>query len=417
MARKKQSEKNQDLSTIDLNKEAGVTLFQESDYSKVVNKLPTMSPQIDYLLEGGLPFGRMVELYGSKNAGKSTIATHLTKLAQWLGISVVWIDVEGTMDPSRVSQLGVDLEREDHGIFAVQPEVVKGEKQPITVETVAKKMEDLIPALAKMDKPFVIIWDSIAQTPSERELEKGVGSTQPGIKSRALSQFAQEIAPQILNSQVLFIAVNQAREEMGSMFKKVDSPGGEAIKHWASVRLEIKQRSQIKDKTHDAYGTESEQYIGHIMGIRLEKSKVSTPNRSDDVYLMAKNGWDFAENVYRACVAKNNQYKLISSSSAWKKYVALDGTEHKFNSDRKWVEFLNSDEGYPVLRELFGRMMATSFPYGFSPFNNRDIDIKKIPIYDEIGEDYMNKFSPDNQKESKEETQSKEDVDEMVDQV
>ena len=388
MVRKRKNE-TVDSGTVDLSKDVGLTQFQEANYSEVTNRLPTMIPQLDYILGGGLPFGRMVEIMGVNSSGKSRTAVRFTRIAQMLGLITVWIDVEGTMEPSQLRDLGVDMTRND--IFMVEPDVDKktGDLVPVTVEWVAEKLGGLVPALAKSGKPCVIIWDSVAQTPAEVEIERGVANRQPGLKGKALAQFSQIIAPLMTNSQVLFIAINQARDEMGSMFGGITSPGGNAFKHWASLRIEVKKRSQIKSKVTNAFGVEDEEYIGHIIGFVTVKSKVSRPNQKADAYLLSDNGLNFEENVYRSCLS-TKQYNLISGG-VWRKYTKLDGTEVKFNSDAAWVEYLRSEEGHPVLVELFGRMMAISFPSGYAPYNNRDVDITKIPIYKEI-KDYQKTY-------------------------
>lgn len=340
-----------------------------------------MFPQLDYILGGGLPFGRMVEIIGKNSSGKSTFAVAMTKVAQSLSIPVVWIDVEGTADPVRLAELGVDFTA--GGIYMVEPPVVKGEKKALTVEVVSNKLEEIIKVFAETGAPFVIIWDSVAQTPAEKELEKGVGNQQPGIKAKVMAQFSQIIAPLMTNSQVLFLAINQARDEMGSMWGGIDSPGGHALHHWASLRLQIDKSNAIKAKEVNAYGGVTETYIGHNMRVTTLKSKVSRPQQKEIVYLLSDNGLNFEENTYRSCLAPNNQYGLISGGT-WKKYTTLAGEEVKFNSDRDWVNYLQSEAGYPILEELFGRMMSISFPKGFAPYNNASVDIRKIPIYKDI---------------------------------
>lgn len=179
MARKRKSTEAIQAGNINLGEEVGLTIYQDVEFSSVVNRLPTMFPQLDYILGGGLPFGRMVEVIGKNASGKSTFAVSITRVAQMLKIPVVWIDVEGTADPVRLSELGVDFEA--GGIYMVEPPETRGEKQPLTVEVVSNKLEEVIKAFAESGKPFVIIWDSVAQTPAEKELEKGVGSQQPGL--------------------------------------------------------------------------------------------------------------------------------------------------------------------------------------------------------------------------------------------
>lgn len=179
MARKRQSE-SIDAGTVDLTKEVGLTTFTDTKFSNVSDRLPTMIPQLDYILGGGLPFGRMVEVFGKNSSGKSTLAVHLTKVAQMVDVPTVWIDVEGTADPERLAELGVDFSA--GGVFMVEPKQNKdGSKDTITVERVAEELQRLLPVFSKLGKPVLIIWDSVAQTASEKELEKGVGNQQPGL--------------------------------------------------------------------------------------------------------------------------------------------------------------------------------------------------------------------------------------------
>lgn len=223
MARAKQSEKNNvaNPNELDFSKEVGITVYRDVEHSAVLNRLPTMIPQLDYILGGGLPFGRMVEIIGKNSSGKSTYAVAMTRICQWLGVPCVWIDVEGTADPTRLAELGVDFSA--GGVYMVEPDKKKNEV--MTIELVAKKLETVVGAFSKNGKPLVIIWDSVAQTPAQTELDRGVGDKQPGISAKALTQFSKVIAPLMNDAQVLFMAINQARDEMGSMFGGIESPG------------------------------------------------------------------------------------------------------------------------------------------------------------------------------------------------
>lgn len=415
MARKKQSEKTTSTdNTIDLGKDIGLTVYGDVKHSAILNRLPTGFPHLDYILGGGLPFGRMVEVLGKNASGKSTFAIILTAMAQTLNVPVVWVDVEGTADPERLAQLGINFQA--GGVYMVEPDVKKNtstglmEKVPMTVEIVAEKLTEVIGAFSVTKKPLLVIWDSVAQTPTATELERGVGDKQPGIKAKALSQFSAQIAPLMTNSQTLFVAINQARDEMGSMFGGIDSPGGHALHHWASLRLEVQQASQIKEKTLDAFGSEEVSYVGHIMRIKTEKSKVSRPKQKAEIYLISDKGLSLEENVYRACLATNKQYGFISGG-AWKKYKALDGTEHQFNSDKNWVEYLSSEAGRPILEELFGRMMAVTFPEGYAPYSNQDVDIRQHPLYKAV-ENYQKLYGTPSTEASSEPLEA--DVDEAV---
>lgn len=191
MARKKQSEKNNNVEAgvIDLSKELGLTLYGDVENSAVLNRLPTMIPHLDYALAGGLPFGRMVEVIGKNSSGKSTFAVAMTKVAQELDVPVVWIDIEKTADPERLAQLGVDFgtKEEPKGVYMIEPKEVKNPKtglvetEALTIEKVAEELERTIPKLTATGMPCMIVWDSVAQTATQTELERGVGDKQPGL--------------------------------------------------------------------------------------------------------------------------------------------------------------------------------------------------------------------------------------------
>ncbi len=371
MARAKQSEKD-NKTEIDLGKKIGLTTLQDSKWAEISDKLPTFIPQLDYILGGGIPFGRLTEIMGKNASGKSTLAVHLTKVALQLDCKVIWIDTEGTADPSRLSQLGVDVNK----IFFVQPKKSKNaevnKEDSITVEFVAERVEAILNAFSSSEQRIVIIWDSIGHTPSIKEIEQGVAGKQPGIKAKAMAQFATIIAPMVTKSHCAFIGINQARDEMGSMFGAVDSPGGNALHHWASLRLEVKQASKIEEPMQNAFGTMDNVYVGHKLRVITKKSKVSTPRQSAEMFLLSASGLQYEENIYRSCV-DSKMYGLIKGLQ-YKSYIADDGKEYKMYG-KDWVPFLQSKDGEKIRKELFQKMMLISFPTGYSPLDNEVVDV------------------------------------------
>ena len=158
------------------------------------------------------------------------------------------------------------------------------------------------------------------------------------------------------------------------------------MEHWASLRLEVAKASQFKKKTEDpATGKVSETYAGHIFRVKTKKSKVSPPNKQAEVYLISDPfiGFDLVENVYRSAV---DQYGLISKG-AWRAYTTDAGQEYKLY-DKDWVPFLNSEEGQPVLKELFQKELITWFPDGFAPLNNKRINVDSFPYLEGMREYY-----------------------------
>lgn len=372
--RKRQSEKGP-VNAIDLGKKAGLTLMTESTASNVSDWLPTMIPQLDYILGGGIPFGRVTEIYGKEQSGKSTLAVLLTKIAQQMGVTVVWADVEGTASQENLEQLGAD----PHNLFLIQPK----EGEVMTIEMVTERVKEVVLAFGAEDVPVMIIWDSLASTASERALKN---PNQLGTTAASITSMTEQIGQTINQNNTAFIILNQARDVMGSMYPQIKSSGGRALEHWGSLRLEVAKASQLKEKVIDPVTLkESEEYVGHIFRVKTKKSKVSTPNRQAEMYLISMpfKGFDFAENVYRASV---DQYGFISKG-AWRKYTTDAGEEVNLRHT-EWVPFLESDEGRPVLQELYRKMHLQMFPEGFAPLDNENIDVTVNPFYAEMDDYY-----------------------------
>lgn len=302
------------------------------------------------------------------------------RIATELGVSVVVIDVEGTAAPDNLIQLGVDPSK----VFTVQPK----EGETLTIEFVTDKVKEVARVFGDAGVPLLIIWDSLASTAAEQQLKEGFNPNQMGVVAKAISNMTVQIGQLINQTNTAFVILNQARDDLKAnpMFPAIKSTGGRAMEHWGSVRLEVQKASQLKEKVLDPItGKEKDDYIGHIFRLKTKKSKVSTPNRQAEVYLISQPyiGLDFVENVYRSSV---DDYGFISKG-AWRNYVTEDGEEVKLR-DKDWVPFLRAEENYPILLELFHKQMKQAFPHGYAPLNNDNIDITKIPYYIGLEEYY-----------------------------
>lgn len=381
--RKRQNQKAKDkapINVIDLGQSAGLTLMSDTSATVVSDWLPTGMPSLDYILGGGIPFGRVTEIYGMQASGKSTLAVHLTKEAQRYGVPVIWADVEGTVQEDSLTQLGVDPSQ----VFLIQPE----EGEHMTIEMVTSKVQDVIKTFGEAQVPAMIIWDSLASTAAEQQLKDGFNPNQMGVVAKAISNMTIQIGQSINQNNIAFVILNQARDDLKAnpMYPQIKSTGGRAMEHWGSLRLEVAKASQLKEKTADiATGKVTDQYVGHIFRVKTKKSKVSTPNRQAEVFLISEPyiGFDFTENVYRASA---EQYGLISKG-AWRAYITDDGEEIKLR-DKDWVPFLNSEKGHPVLKELHRKQLLTYFPMGFAALNNENIDVTTNEYYADLEDVY-----------------------------
>lgn len=383
MARKRQDEKaaaGLPVDIIDLGQSMGLTLFKDATSSHVSDWLPSGMPSLDYILGGGIPFGRVTEMFGKEQSGKSTLAVHFTKQAQDYNVPVVWADIEGTIEEESLTKLGVDPGR----VFLIQPK----EGETITIEMVTDKVKEIVEVFGAAKVPVLIIWDSLASTAAVQQLKEGYNPNQMGVVAKAISNMTIQIGQSVNQNNIAFLILNQARDDLKAnpMYPQIKSTGGRAMEHWGSLRLEVAKASTLKAKMADpATGKITEQYEGHIFRVKTKKSKVSTPNRQAELFLIAEPyiGFDFEENIYRAAT---EQYGLISKG-AWRAYISDDGEEFKMR-DKEWVPFLKSSQGQPILMELFLKQQLTWFPNGFAPLNNENIDVTASPKYAMLADYY-----------------------------
>lgn len=384
MVRKRPNDKAVDQSSIiDLGQGIGLTLMKDSTATVVADWLPTSIPALDYILGGGIPFGRVTEIFGKEASGKSTLAVHLTKQAQLYDVPVIWADIEGTINLDSLETLGVDASK----IFLIQPE----EGETITIEMVTEKVKVIVDTFGGAGIPAMIIWDSLASTTTEQQMKEGFNPNQLGVVAKSIANMTIQIGQKVNQNNIAFVILNQARDDLKANpnFPQIKSTGGRAMEHWGSLRLEVTKASQIKAKTADlATGKEKDEYIGHIFRVKTKKSKVSTPNRQAEMFLISDPyiGFDFTENVYRSAV---DQYGIISKG-AWRNYISDDGEEIKLR-DKDWVPFLESDKGQAILKEIFIKELLTYFPDGFAPLNNQNIMVKDNPYYTDMVKLYADK--------------------------
>jgi protein RecA len=356
-----------DLSS--LSQDAGLTLLRDSDYAMVLDRLPLFLPRIDRIFGGGLPFGRMVEIAGKSAGGKSTLTFHAARVGTALGCIVVLIDVEGTADRERLAHLGIDTSK----VMVKQPDPDKG--VALTVEEVGRTIEETLKLFKKKypDVPVIYIWDSVGQTPSQVEMDKDFGDQNVGARAKAITQFITKITPMVAETKSLVLAINQVRDDIGGnpMFPTMKVPGGRAWEHAASLRLEIKKKQAIK---------KGQENMGHTMGVKVNKSKVSRPHQEANGFLISDNGIDYEYNL--AEMAKEDG--ILSAVGQSFEYVDVNGEIHKQKREN-FIEWLRTEEGQPVRQEILNKLIALEFPEGYVALNNASLKIdgwidKVIPV-------------------------------------
>lgn len=219
-----------------------------------VETISTGSVAIDLALGvGGLPRGRIVEIYGPESSGKTTLCLSLIAEAQRKGGNAVFIDVEHALDPHYAKVVGVDLEN----LMVAQPEC--GEDALNIAET-----------LIRSGAIDVVVIDSVAALVSRQELDGQMGDTTVGLQARMMSQAMRRLTAAISKTSCICVFTNQIREKIGVMFGNPETtPGGRALKFFASVRIDIRRIGQIKDA--------SGKVIGNRTKIKVVKNKVAPP--------------------------------------------------------------------------------------------------------------------------------------------
>ncbi|MDB5186503.1 MAG: recA, partial [Candidatus Saccharibacteria bacterium] len=256
-----------------------------------VETIPTGSLSLDLALGGGLPVGRIIEVYGPESSGKTTLTLHAIAEVQRRGGTAAFIDAEHALDPSYAKRIGVDVEN----LLLAQPD--NGEQALEIVET-----------LVRSNAVDLIVVDSVAALVPRAEIEGDMGDSHMGLQARLMSQALRKLTGVISRSKVTVIFINQIRMKIGVMFGNPETTtGGNALKFYASVRMDIRRISQIK---------QADAVIGNRTRVKVVKNKVAPPFREAEFDIMYNQGISRSGDVLDLAVAGN----IVDKAGAWFAY-------------------------------------------------------------------------------------------------
>ncbi|KNF08883.1 protein RecA [Gottschalkia purinilytica] len=293
-----------------------MTLGEDSKLN--VEAISTGALELDIALGiGGLPRGRIVEIYGPESSGKTTVALHAIAETQKIGGTAAFIDAEHALDPAYAKNLGVDTEN----LIVSQPDT-------------GEQALEIAEALVRSGAVDIIIVDSVAALVPKAEIEGEMGDSHIGLQARLMSQALRKLAGAIKKSNTLAIFINQLREKVGVMFGNPETTtGGRALKFYASVRLDVRRIESLK---------QGDEVIGSRTRVKVVKNKVAPPFKQAEFDIMYGTGISREGNVLDVGVESD----IINKSGSWYNYET-----HRLGQGRENAkEFLR--ENVDIAKEI-----------------------------------------------------------------
>lgn len=260
-----------------------------------IDAISTGSISLDLALGiGGVPRGRIIEIYGPESSGKSTLALHITSSAQKAGGTVAYVDAEHALDPQYAKRVGVDL----NSLLISQPDT-------------GEQALDIVETLVRSSAVDLIVVDSVAALTPRAEIEGEMGESHMGLQARLMSQALRKLTGISHKTNTTVIFINQIRMKIGVMFgNPEETTGGKALKFYSSVRLELRRRAQIKL---------GEKIIGNRVYAKVVKNKVAPPFKVAEFDIMYNEGISREGDL----IDMGIQYKLIQKAGSWLSYGDL----------------------------------------------------------------------------------------------
>ena len=318
-----------DLSKLDaafkqIDKEVGKDVGIDLENYDRIPRIKSESPLLNYITNGGYPRGQIIEIFGPESSGKSLISQQIAASYQKEGEFVSYIDLEFSFEPDFARSLGLDLSKEKFKLY-----------QPSTAEEAFTIAESLSRAGVG-----IIVFDSVVGMVPSAEVEAGYGDQQMGLHARTMGKGLRKLAPILKKNDTTAIFVNQIRSGLGMYTSPEQTPGGRALKFYASLRLRVKKKEFLQKGGQEPYGILSE--------IEAKKSKIGPPLRKGELTILFESGIDTTGEYIDFAI----KYDIIKKGGSWFTLPDKNETRLQGKDNVRQYYLKNPEEFEPVKKEV-----------------------------------------------------------------